>query len=80
MDLKAYLSSQRGRLVSLSRAIGAYASDVSAWASGARPVPLVYGVAIERATGGIVTRHDIFSADVIARVWPELVRQEGEGA
>ncbi|NDV73003.1 transcriptional regulator [Burkholderia cenocepacia] len=72
MDLKTYLSAERGRLVALSRAIGAHASDVSRWASGERPVPIPFGLPIERATDGQVTRPEMFSAQVIERVWPEL--------
>ena len=73
MDLKTYLSGKRGRLAALSRAIGAHASDVSRWASGERPVPVTFGRPIEDATGGLVTRVEMFSHDVLERVWPELV-------
>lgn len=51
MDLKTYLAAERGRLVSLSRAIDAHASDVSRWASGERPVPIPFGLPIELETG-----------------------------
>jgi DNA-binding transcriptional regulator YdaS (Cro superfamily) len=73
MDLKTYLSQKRGRLASLARAIGAHAADVSRWASGERPVPVPFGIPIEDATGGLVTRKDMFSDELLARVWPELV-------
>lgn len=73
MDLKTYLSAKRGRLSALSRAIGAHAADVSRWASGDRPVPVPFGLPIECATGGQVTRQDIFSTEILERVWPELV-------
>ncbi|WP_175920359.1 transcriptional regulator [Burkholderia pyrrocinia] len=72
MDLKTYLSAKRGRLVALSLEIGAHASDVSRWASGERPVPITFGLPIERATAGQVTRLEMFPAHVIERVWPEL--------
>ena len=73
MDLKTYLSEKHGRLVSLSRAIGAHASDVSRWASGERPVPVPFGIPIEDATGGLVTRKEMFPEQLIARVWPDLL-------
>ncbi|MFS2103596.1 transcriptional regulator [Ralstonia sp. Ralssp135] len=73
MDLKTYLSQKRGRLASLSRAIGAHAADVSRWASGERPVPVPFGIPIEDATGGLVTRKDMFPAELLSRVWPDLV-------
>nr|WP_257757873.1 helix-turn-helix domain-containing protein [Burkholderia glumae] len=74
MDLKTYLAAERGRLVALSRAIDAHASDVSRWASGERPVPIPFGLPIERETGGQVTRLEMFPLLVIKRVWPELVQ------
>lgn len=73
MDLKTYLSAKRGRLAALSRAIGAHAADVSRWATGDRPVPVPFGRPIEDATGGQVTRKEMFSLEIIERVWPELV-------
>lgn len=76
MDLKTYLSLERGRTSALARAIGAYASDVSAWASdkaNKRPIPVHFGLPIEKATGGQVTRLDLFPEDVIRNVWPELL-------
>lgn len=73
MDLKTYLSGKRGRLAKLSRAIGGYAPDVKRWATGERPVPVHFGRPIEDATGGQVTRQEMFGLDVIERVWPELV-------
>ncbi|MCW3503220.1 helix-turn-helix domain-containing protein [Burkholderia cenocepacia] len=73
MDLKTYLSAERGRLTALSRAIDAHASDLSRWASGERPIPIPFGWPIERETGGQVTRAEMFSVEVIKRVWPELL-------
>ncbi|KVP40867.1 transcriptional regulator [Burkholderia ubonensis] len=73
MDLKTYLSAERGRLTALSRAIDAHASDVSRWASGERPIPIPFGRPIERETGGQVTRTEMFPVEVIKRVWPELL-------
>lgn len=80
MDLKTYLSGKRGRLVSLSRRIGAHASDVSRWASGERPVPIPFGLPVERETHGEVTRLDLFPSDIILSVWPELASASAEEA
>lgn len=74
MDIKTYLSQERGRQSALAKAIGAHAPDVSRWADGTRPIPVVYGAAIERATGGLVTRREMFPDDW-QRIWPELVQQ-----
>ncbi len=76
MDLKTYISARRGRLASLSRKIGAHASDVSRWASGERPVPIPFGFPIERETNREVTRLDLFPVAVIVKVWPELAQQQ----
>jgi len=71
MDLKTYLSAERGRLSRLSRAIGAHSSDVSAWASGKRPVPIPFAWPIERETGGSVSRPELRKDDWQS-IWPEL--------
>jgi DNA-binding transcriptional regulator YdaS (Cro superfamily) len=73
MNLKTYISGKRGRATALARAIKAYQSDVSAWADGKRPVPIPFGRPIEDATEGLVTRLDMFSEDVVSKVWPELL-------
>lgn len=73
MNLKTYLSLERGRTSALAKAIDAHASDVSAWASKTRPVPVPFGLPIEKATGGQVTRLELFPEDVIRKVWPELL-------
>jgi len=74
MDIKTYLSQERGRQAALAKAIGAHAPDVSRWADGTRPIPVVYGAAIETATGGLVSRREMFPHDW-QRIWPELAVQ-----
>ncbi|MGI4717236.1 MAG: transcriptional regulator [Janthinobacterium lividum] len=74
MNLSQYLSQERGRQASLARAIGAHAPDISRWADGTRPIPVVHGAAIETATGGLVTRREMFPDDW-HRIWPELADQ-----
>ena len=72
MNLSQYLVQERGRQSSLARAIGAHAPDISRWANGTRPIPLEYGAEIERATGGQVTRKEMFPTRWMS-IWPELV-------
>jgi DNA-binding transcriptional regulator YdaS (Cro superfamily) len=74
MDLKTYLAGGRGRGTSLAKTIGAHASDVSAWASNARPIPIPFGLLIEKATKGLVTRREMFPDEIIRKVWPELLK------
>jgi len=71
MNLSQYLMQERGRQASLARAIGAHAPDISRWAEGKRPIPVIHAAAIESATGGLVTRQEMFPNDW-ARIWPEL--------
>ena len=71
MNLSQYLMQERGRQASLARAIGAHAPDISRWADGTRPIPVVHGAAIEAATNGLVTRREMFP-DEWQKIWPEL--------
>ncbi|KQQ32011.1 hypothetical protein ASF61_16895 [Duganella sp. Leaf126] len=72
MKLHDYLTQQRGRTADLARAIKAHYPDVARWAAGTRVIPIRFGIPIERATGGLVTRQELFSADICRDVWPEL--------
>lgn len=78
MDLKTYLAGGRGRGTALANAIGAHASDVSAWASEKRPrpIPIHFGLPIEKATKGLVSRREMFPEATIRKVWPELLKQK----
>lgn len=81
MNLKTYLSLERGRTSALARAIGAHAPDVSRWAKDEgerdyRPVPIHFGLPIEQATNGQVTRLEMFPREVIEKVWPELLKRK----
>lgn len=75
MNLSEYLSKQRGRQAELAKAIGAHAPDISKWASGERPIPVPYGAQIETATGGAVTRQEMFPNDW-QKIWPEISGRE----
>jgi len=75
MNLHDYIKTTgRGALKRLSKDITAHAPDVSRWASGERPIPVHQAAAIERATGGLVTRQEMFPDDW-ARIWPELTEK-----
>lgn len=71
MTLSEYFALKHGNLADVARAIGAPSGNVSEWASGSRNTPAKFGAAIERATGGQVTRQELFP-DTWARIWPEL--------
>ena len=60
----------------LARALGISSSAVSQWVKGARPVPVDRMAAIERATGGVVTRRELRPEDW-AEIWPELADSVG---
>lgn len=72
MNLAQHLE-QPGRANELARAIGVSPVLISQWKTGARPVPIDRCPAIERATGGAVTRRDL-RPDDWADIWPELVQ------
>lgn len=74
MNLSDYLSQQRGRQAALAKAIGVKPPDIIRWRNGDRPIPTKYGAAIERATGGQVTRQELFPAEW-EQIWPELARR-----
>ena len=58
MKLQEYLN-VRGRGAELCRTIGVKASNLSDWKLGKHPVPISQCLAIETATGGLVTRKDL---------------------
>ena len=75
MDLKTYLSNERGRQAALAKSLNVHAPDVSCWADGKRSIPFKYGAPIELATGGLVTRKEMFPDDW-ERLWPELIKSQ----
>lgn len=72
MNLAEYLAVERGRQALLCRLIKCHAPDLSRWASGERPCPPAWCVAIELATEGAVTRRELRPNDW-QQIWPELV-------
>ncbi|MBB5414067.1 DNA-binding transcriptional regulator YdaS (Cro superfamily) [Paraburkholderia sp. JPY171] len=47
---------------------------------GGRPIPIKFGLPIEQATKGEVTRLELFPVDVIEKVWPELLKRKSRRA
>ena len=71
MDLKTYISSERGRGASLAAELGISPSYLSQMASGKAPISPERCVEIEQKTRGIVTRKHQ-KPDDWQRIWPEL--------
>ncbi|ELJ9990415.1 helix-turn-helix domain-containing protein [Citrobacter freundii] len=69
MKLKQFTDSlTRGELSKLAIGLGISASFLSQMASGAAKVPVSRALAIEKATGGLVTRKDLLPDDW-AKYW-----------
>lgn len=71
MNLKNYIQSERGAASRLAVDLGVSASYLSQLASGASPVSPERCTAIERITGGQVTRQDLRPDDYWL-IWPDL--------
>jgi DNA-binding transcriptional regulator YdaS (Cro superfamily) len=71
MNLLLYVNQGRGMRSELARALSLLPIQISNWATGRRPVPIEHCPAIERATGGAVTRRDLRPDDWMD-IWPEL--------
>jgi len=71
VDLKTYIASERGTAKKLAEALGISPSYLSQLCSGNAPISPERGVEIENATGGSVTRRDLFPNNW-ERIWPEL--------
>ena len=69
--LKTWLSAGRGRQVALAKHLKIRPPSVASWLVGKRPIPIEHAAAIERFTGGEVTRKDLFP-DRWRDIWPEL--------
>ncbi|RYH41904.1 MAG: hypothetical protein EON54_17940 [Alcaligenaceae bacterium] len=71
MLISEYLTAERGRAASLARGLGVKPVVISRWCSGIKPVPIERCIAIERLTGGLVSRRDLRPNDW-QDVWPDL--------
>ena len=70
MKLDKYLRQKHGRQAWLAKELNVTAGFINQITNGSRPIPARFGIAIERATQGKVTRKDMFSNWV--EIWPEL--------
>ncbi|PIT44505.1 transcriptional regulator [Snodgrassella alvi] len=71
MELKSYLSQERGRSTNMARALNTSPGFITMIANGRKAVPPQKAVAIEQYTNGIVTRKNLRPLDY-AKFWPEL--------
>jgi DNA-binding transcriptional regulator YdaS (Cro superfamily) len=75
MDLKKYISSQRGRAKALAAEIGISPSFLSQIAAGTAPASPSRCLEIEKATDGQVARQDLRKNDW-RDIWPELATDD----
>lgn len=78
MDLKTYISSERGRAAALAARLGVSPSYLSQMANGQSPISPERCVEIWRATNGEVTRPEL-RPDDWERIWPELASGQALG-
>lgn len=77
MDLKTYISAERGRAVALAARLSVSPSYLSQMANGQSPISPERCVEIERATNGEVTRPEL-KPDGWQRIWPELAQPSAQ--
>ncbi len=71
MKFSDWVNEQRGRSLAIAQAVGVTPPVVSDWVTGKKGIPMERCTAIERATGGAVTRKDLRPDDWQDH-WPEL--------
>jgi DNA-binding transcriptional regulator YdaS (Cro superfamily) len=71
MNLSSYFEIPGNTQVDLAQRVGISQSMISQISTGLRPCPIPTCVAIERETGGSVTRKDL-RPDDWQEIWPEL--------
>lgn len=79
MKFTEWVTEQRGRSLAIAQAVGVTPPVVSDWVTGKKGIPLERCTAIERATGGVVTRKDLRPDDWQDH-WPELVQPPANSA
>lgn len=77
MNLKDY--TEKYTQIALAKSIEAAPSFVNQWVNGGRRVPAAYCVAIERTTGGEVTRQELRPDDYWL-IWPDLKAPTAQAA
>lgn len=73
MKFSDWVNGQRGRSLAIAQAVGVTPPVVSDWVTGKKGIPMERCTAIERATGGAVTRKDLRPDDWQVH-WPELAQ------
>ena len=63
----------------VARLLGVTAQAACFWRDGLRAFPSDHGATLEQATGGRVTRRELFP-DSWQRIWPELAAEEQRDA
>jgi DNA-binding transcriptional regulator YdaS (Cro superfamily) len=71
MNLQTWVISERGRSLSLAKALGVRPATVSNWVTRKKSVSVGQCMPIERATEGAVTRRDLRPDDFHIH-WPDL--------
>lgn len=75
MNLKTYFTTKRGNATKLALDLGIPLSFLSQMASGERAITAERASALEKHTGGAVTRQETHP-DTWQGIWPELVNQQ----
>lgn len=76
MELDQWVIQERGRQAALAGALGVKPPVVADWRTGKKSVPVPRCAAIERLTGGAVTRQELRPNDW-SDIWPELAQRQG---
>lgn len=71
MDLRTWLSAERGRTARLAERMGIAPGYLSQMADGKRPIPIESWEVIEKATGDQVRRCDLWP-ETFHVIWPDL--------
>lgn len=74
MKLKDYISATSTKKADFARAIGVSPALLHQWVEEIRPVAVRHCLAIERKSGGAVSRRELRPADW-QTIWPELIAQ-----
>ncbi|EFH9598768.1 MULTISPECIES: transcriptional regulator [Atlantibacter] len=79
MQLKDYLSQQRGNAKWLAKKLGISMSFLSQMASSSAPISPRRAIEIERYTDGMVTRADCLPSEWV-HIWPEFTPRSCKAA
>lgn len=71
MNFKDWVNGQRGRSISIARALGITQPVVSDWVTGKKAIPAEHCKAIHQLSGGLVTCQEMRPNDW-HKYWPEL--------